>query len=355
MAYSNFTKNNSWQNLTSTEFTSGSQRSVPSLIEYINYIFLPVTISIGLSGNLITIFIMKSRNFSLKPSSYLLICLAISDTVLLLTQPFNKAFFIDLIGTDLRAFHDVICKLYFVIRRFSKMTSSWFVVGLCIERFIAVWFPLRAKFVVTKRVVFIGIIVVYLTIVVFTGCWSYASQVVSGKCHPDVYDRTNAAARERFGAMLRAGSCLYSIIPMVILVILTPCIVVKMFQQNQKRLVMAGPVYNTVKDDGRVTAMLFGVVIAYIISVLPITVLHNAAFELKISAFASNDEGFNLFREVSQLLEQLNYSLNFFLYVMTSYRFRSVFRDFFTCRNYSLRKSSPMVVSLKARSSTRAL
>ena len=119
--------------------------------------------------------------------------------------------------------------------------------------------------------------------------------------------------------------------------ILTPCIVVKMFQQNQKRLIMAGPVYNTVKDDGRVTAVLFGVVILLtsydIIFVLPITVLHNAAYELKISAFASNDEGFNLFKEVSQLLEQLNYSLNFFLYVMTSYRFRSVFRDFFTCRN----------------------
>lgn len=359
MANANITQGNEWQNSSTfatnrSVSTSGSQSKDPSVIDYINYIFLPTTVSIGVAGNLITIVIMKSRFFSLKPSSYLLICLAVSDIVLLLTQPFNKAFFIKIVGQDVRALHDVTCKIYFIIRRSSKMTSSWFVVGLCIERFIAVWFPLKAKLVVSKRALLIGILAVYLIIFGFTGAWSYASKVVSGKCQPDAYDRNNAAARERFGAMLRAGSSLYSIIPMVILLTFTPLIIFKLVHHNQKRLFMTGSNSNKVKDDGRVTAMLIGVVIAYIIFVLPITVLHNAAYELQISAFASNNEAFNLYKEISQLLEQLNYSLNFFLYVMASYRFRSILWEFITCGHHRLQKSSLRTTNKsKSSSSTR--
>jgi hypothetical protein len=163
--------------------------------------------------------------------------------------------------------------------------------------------------------------------------WSYASEVVKGKCQPDVYDRKDAIARERFGAMLRTGSCLYSIAPMIILLILTPLIIAKLIHHNRKRKFFTSSTANKSKDDGRVTAMLIGIVVAYVILVLPITVLHNAAYELKISAFSSNNDGFNIFKEVSQFLEQLNYSLNFFLYVMTSQRFRGVLKDFITCRS----------------------
>lgn len=315
------------------------QDTGPSMVDYINYMFLPITVFVGVAGNLLTILVMKSRYFSTTPSSYLLICLAISDSVLLLTQPFNKAFFIKIIGQDVRAFQSAFCKLYFVIRRASKMTSSWFVVGLCLERFIVVWFPLKAKFVVTKRVLLAGILTVYGVIFSFTGAWSYASEIVKGKCQPDVYDRNDPTAREIFGAMLRTGSCLYSVAPMVILLILTPLIIAKLIHHKRKRKFLTGSSANKSKDDGRVTAMLIGIVIAYVILVLPITVLHNAAYELKISAFSSNNDGFNTFKEISQFLEQLNYSSNFFLYVMTSQRFRSVLKDFVTCRSLSSQNS----------------
>ncbi|XP_061166817.1 neuromedin-U receptor 2-like [Saccostrea echinata] len=316
--------------------TSGSQESGPSVIDYVNYVFLPATVTIGITGNILTIIVMKSRQFSTVPSSYLLICLAVSDSVLLLTQPLNKDFVIDLIGQDIRALHNSTCKLYFIIRRASKMTSSWFVVGLCFERFIAVWFPLKAKFYITKRTLLAGILAIYAIIFAFTGAYSYASEIVKGICQPDVYDAKDPAARQRFGAMLRTASSLYSIVPMIILLTLTPLIIAKLVRHNQRRKIMK-PQSSTAqrsKDDRRVTAMLIGIVLAYIILVLPITVLHNAAYELKISAFASNDAGFNLFKEISQLLEQLNYALNFFLYVMTSRHFRSVLWDKLTSKPF---------------------
>ncbi|XP_062578275.1 probable G-protein coupled receptor 139 [Saccostrea cucullata] len=320
---------------------SGSQDSGPSVIDYTNYVFLPATVTMGIMGNLLTIIVMKSKQFSTALSSYLLICLAVSDSVLLLVQPLNKDFVIDLIGQDIRSLHSATCKLYFVIRRASKMTSSWFVVGLCLERFIAVWFPLKAKIYITKRTLLSGILAIYIIIFAFTGAYSYASEIVEGKCQPDVYDRQDPTATQRFGAILRTASSLYSVVPMVILLTLTPLIIAKLIRHNQKGKTMK-PQSSTAqrsKDDRRVTAMLIGIVLAYIILVLPITILHNAAYELKISAFASDNAGFNLFKEISQLLEQLNYALNFFLYVMTSRRFRGVLWEILSSKPVGFRKS----------------
>ncbi|XP_062578283.1 growth hormone secretagogue receptor type 1-like [Saccostrea cucullata] len=329
--------------------TSGPQESGPSVIDYINYVFLPATVTIGITGNLLTIVVMKSKQFSTAPSSYLLICLAVSDSVLLLIQPLNKSFVMDVIGQDVRALNSSLCKLYFVIRRASKVTSSWFVVGLCVERFIAVWFPLKAKFYMSKRTVLAGILAVYFVTFAFTGAFSYATDVVKGKCQPDAYDLEDPVARERFGAMLRAGTVLYSVAPMIILITLTPLIIGKLIHHNQTRKKMTGSAVNNSKDDGRVTAMLIGIVLAYIILVLPITILHNAAYELKISAFASNNDGFNLFKEISQLLEQLNYALNFFLYVMTSRRFRSVLLEVITCKSFSFERSKSKSTTLTSK------
>ena len=71
---------------------------------------------------------MRSERYVGSPSSYLLILLAIADLVAVLSQPFNNLLFIDFV---VRAFNDITCKLYIMIRRLSKMTSSWAVVGLC--------------------------------------------------------------------------------------------------------------------------------------------------------------------------------------------------------------------------------
>jgi hypothetical protein len=208
--------------------------------------------------------------------------------------------------------------------------SSWAVVGLCFERFIAVWFPLKAKVFITKRLTLIFIAFASVTIVSFNAGWSYASKVVDGRCNPDVYNYTDFTERMTFGVMLQVGTGIYSNVPIITLVIFTTLIVVKLFLHRRKRRSLTSRPSGD--QDGRITAMLISIASAYIILIFPITVLHNLAYQKRVPAYTEASAGISIYKEVAQFMEQLNYCLNFFLYVMTSRQFRQALCAKLSCR-----------------------
>lgn len=320
-------------NSTSSE-TAETLRTAIDVLSYINYFLLPLLLVLGLTGNTLTIIIMQTKRYTHLTSRIFLIALALSDSVLLLTQPFNKNFILTLFQTDLRAMSNVGCKVFFVIFKTAKMSSSWFLVFICWERFVAVWFPLKAKMICTKRVAFCLILAVYFIILTYTSVWSYASQITpKGICHPDVYDKSDPNEVRRFGAFLLGGLSIYSLIPMCFLITMTPMIALKLTRHGQKRKSMIGKSARkaTSQDTNRTTIMLVGVMVAYILLISPVTALHMSAFFLRVNAFGSNALGFLVFKEVSQILEQINYAINFFLYVLTSSMFRQGFQEILHC------------------------
>ncbi|XP_060075405.1 lysophosphatidic acid receptor 6-like [Ylistrum balloti] len=300
------------------------------VLQHANYFLLPTFLLLGLTGNGLTIIIMTTRRYAHLTSRLLLMALAISDSLLLLTQPLNKIFVIRLTGIDLRALSEAGCKIYFVFFKTGKMTSSWFVVLLCVERFVAVWFPFRAKRICTQRNTILSIISVYIFIGTYNSIWSPWSTIVNGKCHPDAYNASDPEDRATFGRFLIGGCSIYSFIPAVIMVILTPLIIKKLLDHKKKRNAIASN-KNKVEET-RITAMLLGIVTAYIILILPVTFLHVISFLLGVRAFGQNPNGFLIFRDVTQILEQVNYAINFFLYVTTSQQFRQGLMDLLCCR-----------------------
>ncbi|XP_022335190.2 putative G-protein coupled receptor 139 [Crassostrea virginica] len=298
-------------------------------LAYVNYILLPTMLVLGIGGNVLTIIVMTSPKFRQLTSRIYLIFLALSDITLLLTQPFNKMFIIKMIGFDVRALSDVGCKVFFWFFRTGKMTSSWFVVCLCIERFVAVWFPLKAKIISTQKSAVLQIASVYLVIGTFNGFWTKNSKILpDGNCYPDYFNKSNKMEAEEYKAMLTAGSSLYSLVPLCLLATVTPLIVFKLAHHRQQRQRMT----TATKGDKAVktTAMLIGIVAAYFVLVLPITLLHNIAFYMGMKSFGDNPKGFLIFRDVSQILEQINYGINFYLYVLTSTQFRQQLKVYLT-------------------------
>ncbi|XP_060075386.1 growth hormone secretagogue receptor type 1-like [Ylistrum balloti] len=297
-------------------------QNVLNSLDYFDYFYFPTFLLLGLIGNTLTVIIMNRKSFSKLNSRLLLICLASSDTLLLLTQPFNKKFVIKLMGTALRALSDMGCKIFFVFFRTGKMTSSWMVVFLCVERFVAVWFPLKAKSITTKIRTILALAVVYMVMITFNSVWSFSSRIVDGMCYPDAYDRSDPFQSAKYANMIYMGCALYSIAPMSIMAVLTTLILYKLTAYRHKRKQLTSQARKSDTEGVKTTAMLLGIVAAYIVLVLPVTMLHLMAFFFKINAFGDNAKGFLVFKEVSQLLEQLNYSINFFLYIMTSTQFR---------------------------------
>ena len=204
------------------------------------------------------------------------------------------------------------------------MTSSWLVVLLCTERFIAVCFPLHAKHICSKKNTAIFISVCYLIIGVYNSVWSYATKMFEGTCFYDIYDRGVPGERTLYGMFLIGACTIYSFIPTLIMLTLTPIIVVKLANRAKfQRQVSNQHTKKSTKDEMRMTAMLLGVVIAYVILIIPVTLLHLLSFVFDVHAFGDNPANFLIFRDVSQILEQINYAVNFILYTGASKTFRS--------------------------------
>lgn len=305
-------------------------------LKYLDTVLLPTCLLLGVSGNFITLFVMNTKYFSDWTSRYFLMALAISDNLLLMTQPLNKSIVMDLFGRDLRALSDLGCKLYFWFFKNGKMTSSWFVVLLCLERFVAVKFPFRVKMLFCVRNNIIAIVSVYVIIGVYNGVWSWAHNILAdGRCYPDGINESDPNEVALFRNLLIGGCSLYSFLPICIMAVVTPMIISSMIKHSRRRQKM------TLKDGRRgtelirISTMLLTIVITYIIFVLPVTILHVSSAFLGIKSFGNNSKPFQIYLTVSQMLEQLNYTINFFLYVVSNRRFREavvkLFRDLSCC------------------------
>ena len=317
---------------------------VLSALKYINIFLLPTCLVFGVMGNFVTMVVMNTKSFSTLTSKYFLIALAISDNILLLTQPLNQLIVISMFGRDVRALSNIGCKLYFWFFKNGKMTSSWFVVFLCIERFVAVQFPFKVKSLFCKRNCLIGVTAVYLVMAVYNGVWSWAHNIMpDGYCYPDGFDKTNADDNILFKNMLIAGSFLYSIVPIFIMATITPMIIAKLGRRSKLRKKLTRGTGKEL-ELVRASTMLLSIVITYIICVAPVTALHLISFFSGFHAFGNNPKPFLIFRDISQILEQLNYTVNFFLYVASNRQFRQS-----VVRLFNLQKSPCCTLSSKSR------
>lgn len=286
------------------------------------YVITPIVLIIGVFGNTMTILTVSSKSFSDLTSRYILIALALSDTTLIVLQPFNKLFVRDLFGFDVRAYSDGGCKFFFWLFRTSKMTSSWLIVILCFERFIAVVFPLKARKIVNKKSILALIFLDYFVIGTYNGFWSFSSVVENGVCKPDAVFPDTIIKYRNFMVM---GTSLYTFIPMTVMVILTPIIVWKLIKKRKRRQTIqldGGRVSKKDLKEVKASLVLIGIVVAFIVLVLPIAIMFFIAFWQSVSAFETNTLSFFIYREVAQHLELVNYSVNFFMYIMCSDTFR---------------------------------
>ncbi|KAH3840969.1 hypothetical protein DPMN_114427 [Dreissena polymorpha] len=294
----------------------------------------------GLLGNILTMLVMVSKEFAKMQIRFVLVALAISDLTFIVTHVFNKSFMVKLTGRDIRALSVEGCKMFYLVYRTMKMTSSWLVVMVCMERFISVVLPFKRNALITNRTVIIAIIVNYVFNSLYNGLWTVSTTVENNICKQNFPSPENTNLHK---ALKQIGTILFSIIPLAIMIVLTPVIVYRLYQQQaKKRNMRAGGTFTNDSGDietFRVSAMLVAVVVAYVVFIMPVTVVHFAMNSSQhISIHEADTLGYFVIIEVVQLLELLNYSTNFIMYVLGSRKFRQSFFKLLHLQNCLLSK-----------------
>ena len=290
----------------------------------IEYIAFPVFAVTCIVGNAINIFVMLSSSLRKAPSTYILVALAVSDSTFILMWPFNKNFVRQLFLTDVRSLSDASCKIFFFVFKTVKMSSAGFVTLVSIERFIAIWFPLKAKIINTKKIILIQIASVVIFLSIINGAWSVSSKIINGVCvpHADVEGYPNM--KQNF---VIYGIVFVFILPTAIMLILSPLTAFQLYRQYRSRIRMTNnvsdsKVNNSASDTIRATVMLLSVTLAFVLLMTPITFSHIYMVLIGQNIFETSDNRLVIYRNVSQVLELSNFTINFFLYVLISKSYR---------------------------------
>ena len=296
-------------------------------LEYVSNISVPVLLLVGIVGNTLTLIIARSKLYRYSSHGIYLTALVIADVTFLLTFPFNKKIMISLLGRDVRALSVIGCKVHHCIFRAAKMCSSWFVVLVCFERFISVWFPFKARSFSTRKMAAASVCTVSVFILIFCGLRSITSGVKNGICLPAVLEVRNMLLIKAFSY---SGMVIRSFLPTVILLTLTPMTVWKLYSQRAlRRHLQSSNSCNNNDETVRTSLMLLSVVIAYIVLITPFCVTQHVLLLSGIDIVTSSLNWARDLREVTQIFEQLNAVINFIIYVLVNSSVRRYFYSFF--------------------------
>ena len=280
--------------------------------------------SLGIIANTLVIIVVLFGNLKKSVFNYLLMMLAISENFLLSTVIatqrgiFGKFF----VGPSL-----LHCRLNMFIMYVSGIESSWITVVIALERFIAVYFPLKvhiycnkarssATLLVISAIVLMALVPIFFICSVFIIDELPVCRFASSNALKDVI-------------LVLIVNMLYSVAPLIIITTFNILIVKKMrAQRSFQSNVLKQP--RKVKDASLV-AVLTAVCIVFAMTSFPASILliykYSCQFVQQHSCSFSEDWP----ARMVFLLDDMNHAVNFFLYCITTSKYRNALHQLFTC------------------------
>ena len=273
--------------------------------------------TLGLCGNVLTLINLSKFRCRSEAHGVLLSSLAICDMVsclsFALTQPCVHAIF----GMDIRAITTVGCKISWAILFPATICSSAVVVLICIERYLAVWFPLRSRKLLSKEnmvrtvwICVIPIVLIYVTLPVLY------CEVKNGYCYPNFGGSAYSTVLNKMPntSVYNAIFGFTQVTSILILSILTPMTIVKLYKQWVIRRQLTASELSATHF--ATSVKLVSVVVAYLILVGSSGLVSIIVFGLLGILIDENTIS------VLTLAMLLNHSINFLLYNVFDAEFR---------------------------------
>ncbi|CAD5118127.1 unnamed protein product [Dimorphilus gyrociliatus] len=285
--------------------------------------FYPSAVILGIFGNIITLKILLRGPKS--TTNWYLKILSIADLAFVLV---SALFFFILSVTDFKVDLRMFVKCSFITFCFhySSYCSSWNLVAVTVDRFIAIYFPLRSKTISTRTTA------KYTTLILAIIFFGFCSFMLGGLEINPANDYKNLHYSIRCVGKTRSLSkfllktfpildfSLYSLIPATLILIFNLLIILKL-----RRAVAVGPsVGGKVirKVSKKTTKTLLTISMTFILLSCPSCVL---SILINIPGYLKTSYDYAVFEvllAVSDCLSLTNHCINFILYILTGTEFR---------------------------------
>ena len=284
-----------------------------------------IFVLIGLFGNGMTLVVTVKSETRFKPHNILIMSLAVADTLSLVVNTLNVKAFGELSLFDITALksaNDYACKLYNAGTRISSFNSTLMIMLICIERFIVVWFPLKARQILTSRRTTLAVAACVTATVVIAGTPSLMyGGVIDGTCYfgfdVDGDGEIDTLQSTPLRVLILA---LFVVTPMLIILSLTPLTIVKLYRQHAIRRSLTNQETST--GPHRTSVLLTAVVVLYLLLAGIPQLVYSIISIRGTNVTTTTDSWGSIARLSFVVVFQANYSTNFILYTMFNKEFR---------------------------------
>ena len=317
------------QNLTTTEeiptFMEEVQTHMTYIIaSYVNQYWFPILVPIGLIGNTLSFLVMiKPNNRNVSTCIYMA-AISVSDNLMMFLTLHEWL----LSGAKIEEWHVWRCKFAAYLINFSLQSSTYQVLAMTFDKYVAIKWPHRAATYSTPKRAKLILISVFLFALVYNSPHLYASSLVGGLCLAYVVGGTITKVFSWVTFLFNG------LIPFPILIYMNSVILhkikisKKMFRSNDTgRNIYANKVMDTRQRtmksaENQLTIMLLLVTMLFLILLIPtyIRFIYLTFVERDTpSKYASS----MLFFQVTYKLYTTNSGINFFLYCLSGQKFRN--------------------------------
>ena len=309
----NETTTDSCINQTNRMYDLVSGISAPTGLTYTLFALTCFFTLFGLCGNGLILISMWKLGIRSKGHGALITALAICDIVALISFALTQPCVHSVVGMDIRAVSTIVCKISRAIILAAISSSPAIISLICIERFLAVWFPLRTRPLLSEKNIFRAIWVCVTPIVlIFITMSVLYCEIEDGICQGNFGGTEYSTVLKRIPDTRFYNVCVGFILisSMLILSILTPLTIVKLYKQMVIRRRLTTSELNDAHFETSVK--LIAVVIAHAILIgLPGIAI--GSFRIKLSG--------NTLSGIT-IASLLNHSINFLLYNIFDSDFR---------------------------------
>ena len=292
---------------------------------------------IGVIANTLVIVVICFGSLRRSVFMTLLMTLAITDNItLVFTTLIQPDFFGWIFGHSL-----LFCRLFAFILISSGVMSSWLIVLVSIERFIAVYYPLKVHIYFSMKRTYIAVSVTAILMCINSVYYVLAFKVfiIRGvtTCHLDKIDIELDFIFTIFNSLL------YSIIPFCIITVLNILTVKNI--KSQRAFRARAQQQNQHVQDYSLEAMMLSISFVFALTTFPITMFVIVTRIIKyVNTIGNEWNAFNDWGFMAALvLSNVNNGMNFFLYCLTGSVFRKSLVCFLRCKKKHLVNSSQHV------------